>query len=172
MWWRLSTGSREREGRRCTCDAQDRIGPVVGRRRRGRWRRWKARGRARPTGRGVRDAIAVGREDARHEVSGAGATCPTISGEVHPALAAHRTARQVEPVSRCISTGTDSGRTSSGGGWPRSARHRARVPRRVRLASRPKWRMRMKPRGTTCRKKRRRNSSTSSVMTFRRSWSA
>ena len=38
-------------------------------------------------------------------------------------------------------------------------RHRVNVARRVRLASRPKWRMRMKPRGTTCRRKRRRNSS-------------
>ena len=40
----------------------------------------------------------------------------------------------------------------------------ARFCARTRFASRPKWRMRMKPRGTACMRKRRRNSVPSSVM--------
>ena len=60
-------------------------------------------------------------------------------------------------MSRCISAAIDSG--GSVGAAGRGGAGTAHVPRRVRFASRPKWRMRMKPRGTTWRRKRRRNSS-------------
>ena len=111
---------------------------------------WMGRGTARPTG---RVSAEVRRQRVRqggpHEVSGGNATCTTMAVIcIRPSPQTGQRERSI-PVSRCSRTTTRSGRTaaSSGGGRPSRARHRVRVPRRVRLASRPKWRMRMKPRG-------------------------
>src|SRR5262245_35580812 len=48
----------------------------------------------------------------------------------------------------------------------RSWRQRASLSWRVRVATRPKWRMRTKPGGTTWRRKRRRNSSARSSLSL------
>jgi DNA-binding NarL/FixJ family response regulator len=48
----------------------------------------------------------------------------------------------------------------------RTMTFRVRDPARRRLARKPKWRMRTKPRGSRCSRKRRRNSFTGSVISF------
>jgi NAD(P)-dependent dehydrogenase (short-subunit alcohol dehydrogenase family) len=58
------------------------------------------------------------------------------------------------------------GMVAAGGGASRRRRAQAMAARRCPLASRPKWRIRTKPRGSTWSRNRRRNSSTSSAMTF------
>ena len=58
------------------------------------------------------------------------------------------------------------------GGWhSKCSRQRARACFLLRLAKKPKWRIRMKPSGNTCCRNRRRNSSVGSDATFRRSLS-
>src|SRR5919112_1237683 len=55
---------------------------------------------------------------------------------------------------------------SSGGGAESRSRHSASFLVRWRLARKPTWRMRWKPSGTVCCRKRRMNSSAGSVMTL------
>src|ERR1700758_3226161 len=54
----------------------------------------------------------------------------------------------------------------------RAAKHHGSRAARLRLARKPKWRMRTKPLGSRGRRKRRRNSSRETVITFCRLWSA
>jgi hypothetical protein len=59
-----------------------------------------------------------------------------------------------------------------GGVARRAAKHRGSKAACLRLARKPKWRMRTKPLGSRCSRKRRRNSSRETVIAFCRLWSA
>src|SRR5947199_8168780 len=58
------------------------------------------------------------------------------------------------PVTRSMSSRTDSGEAGGTGGCISRTRHWARAAARRRLASRPKWRMRTNPSGTMWSRKR------------------
>src|SRR3989449_11111152 len=64
------------------------------------------------------------------------------------------------------SRGVDVSGSVWGGTAPSAAQHSGRRVERRRLARKPKWRMRTKPLGSRCNRKRRRNSSSDTVISF------
>ena len=58
----------------------------------------------------------------------------------------------------------------SDGTVPSAAKHSGSSRERRRLARKPKWRMRTKPLGSRCSRKRRKNSSSDTVISFCSLW--
>ncbi len=71
-----------------------------------------------------------------------------------------------EPLASPESSALSHRLTSTSGVGASKLRQRASLAARLRLASSPKWRMRMNPEGTTWSRKRRKNSVAGSAMTF------
>ena len=70
---------------------------------------------------------------------------------------------------REVGIGSGAGRTGAERGEPCgvcAAKHSGSRVERRRLARRPKWRIRTKPLGSRCNRKRRRNSSSAKVISF------
>ena len=124
---RLSTEAREREGRR----GVDRA-PGGGSRPVVVWRGTVTMVGNAATRHSTADRTRVrhgrsseGSADGPHEVSGGGVRVHD-GGDLHPALAAHRTAREVDPGEPMHERGDGFGLGISGGGWPRRSRHRVK----------------------------------------------